>query len=106
MATNSIRVDDDVKREATEIAAQLGLTYNAIINVFLREFIREKGFPFQVKLTAEEKDVFKMSTKEITEAVQKSIAERSDVTQMPYTTVMNDQGQILKVFQDGHREAL
>lgn len=107
MATNTIRVDDSIKNQASSIAADLGLTYNAIINVFLREFIRHRGFPFQVQLPKEENNVFSMSTEEITRSVKEAVQYRSDVAVMPYTTIMDDAtGIIYKVYADGHKEEL
>lgn len=105
MATNTIRVDDSIKKQATSIAADLGLTYNAIINVFLREFIRQRGFPFQVQLPKENNDVFNMNEEDITKTVQNAVEYRSDVAVMTYTTVMDDaSGIIYKVYNDGHKE--
>lgn len=88
MATNSIRVEDDVKQQATQIAEQLGLTYNGIINVFLREFIRQKGFPFRVQLqAATEKDVFSMDAREVEALCKQAVRERTEVAQTSCTTL-------------------
>ena len=42
----SIRVDEEVKRNAENLFAQLGLTLSSATNVFFRQAIRTKGIPF------------------------------------------------------------
>ena len=46
MSTTSIRMDDEVREETTRIAAELGLSFNAVINILARKFNAEKGFFF------------------------------------------------------------
>ncbi|MDR0272042.1 MAG: type II toxin-antitoxin system RelB/DinJ family antitoxin [Clostridiales bacterium] len=47
-ATLSIRVDEDVKKDAEILSAKLGLTLSAVTNVFYRQFVRTQGLPFPV----------------------------------------------------------
>ena len=42
----NIRVDGDVKSEAQEIFASLGLDMTTAINIFLRQAIQRRGIPF------------------------------------------------------------
>lgn len=49
MATISARIDDQLKASAEEIADSIGIPLSSVINVFLRRFVVEKGFPFDVK---------------------------------------------------------
>lgn len=49
MATISARVDDQTKARAEEIADSIGIPLSSAINVFLRRFVLENGFPFEVK---------------------------------------------------------
>jgi DNA-damage-inducible protein J len=51
MATKShnIRIDEQIKSEATAIFADLGLTLSDGVNVFLRKVIAVRGFPFPVQ---------------------------------------------------------
>ena len=44
----SIRVDEDVKKEAEILCAKIGLTLSAVTNVFYRQFIRAQGIPFPI----------------------------------------------------------
>lgn len=49
MATISARIDDQLKSRAEEIAESIGIPLSSAINIFLRRFIAERGFPFDVK---------------------------------------------------------
>ena len=42
----SIRIDEDVKREAEVLFSKLGLTLSAATNVFYRQAVRTQGIPF------------------------------------------------------------
>ena len=42
----SIRVDEDVKKDAEILFAKLGLTLSAATNVFYRQAVRTQGIPF------------------------------------------------------------
>ncbi len=54
MATINIRVEENVKKQATELFEELGLDMTTAMNMFLRQAIRYGGIPFDVrKLNAE-----------------------------------------------------
>jgi len=42
----SIRIDEDVKKDAETLFAKLGLTLSAATNVFYRQAVRSQGIPF------------------------------------------------------------
>jgi len=42
----SIRVDEDVKKDAENLFAKLGLSLSAATNVFYRQAVRTQGIPF------------------------------------------------------------
>jgi DNA-damage-inducible protein J len=44
----SIRIDEDVKRDAETLFAKLGLTMSAATNVFYRQAVRTQGIPFPI----------------------------------------------------------
>ncbi len=50
MATLSVNVDDDVKRQSERLFKSMGLNLSTAVNVFLRKALQEGGMPF--KLTA------------------------------------------------------
>jgi len=45
----TIRVDEDIKREAELLFGKIGLTMSAAINVFFRQAVREQSIPFELK---------------------------------------------------------
>ena len=45
MANLTVRVDDDLKRQAEEVLADSGLTMTTAINAFLTEVVRSNGIP-------------------------------------------------------------
>ena len=56
MANFTVRIDDDIKKEAEILFGKLGMSVSGAINIFFRQAIREQGIPFQIKATtAEEK---------------------------------------------------
>ena len=45
----TIRIDDEVKKEANKLFNDLGLSLNQAINIFLRQSIREQRIPFPIR---------------------------------------------------------
>jgi len=70
----SIRIDEDVKRDAEALFSKLGLTLSAATNVFYRQAVRTQGIPFP--LTAVEADPAMRARKEFGEAIR-AIQEQS-----------------------------
>ena len=62
--TSTVRLDDGVREETTRIASEMGLSFNAVMNILARRFNAEKGFPFPVRLTIAQKSVFDLSSDE------------------------------------------
>ena len=52
MATvpTQVRIDEDVKKSAVELFAQLGMDMSSAINIFLKQCILKNGLPFAVEL--------------------------------------------------------
>ena len=46
----SLRLDNDLKKQSEVLFSELGMNLTTAINVFLRQPIREGGFPFKIKL--------------------------------------------------------
>ena len=51
MASINIRVDDNVKAQAQELFASLGMDLSSAVNVFLRQSIAFGGIPFTIRQT-------------------------------------------------------
>ena len=45
----TIRIDEDIKREAEALFNNIGLNMSAAINVFFRQAIRMQAIPFELK---------------------------------------------------------
>ncbi|MEG2533852.1 MAG: type II toxin-antitoxin system RelB/DinJ family antitoxin [Gordonibacter sp.] len=46
--TFNIRMDENLKKNVDDVARSLGLTPAAAFNVFARQFVAHRGFPFAV----------------------------------------------------------
>ena len=46
----TVRTDKEIKQQAQSIFSDLGIDMSTAINVFLRQAIKHKGFPFDVTL--------------------------------------------------------
>ena len=60
MATKScnIRIDEGVKARMDEVAESLGMTTSTAVNVFARQFIARRGFPFEVRMPVPTEEEF------------------------------------------------
>jgi len=54
----NIQIDEDLKKEATELFDSLGMSLPAAINIFLKQSVREKGLPFELKFNKETQQAF------------------------------------------------
>ena len=56
MANITIRVEDDIKKEAEALFDKLGMSMSGAVNIFFRQAIREQAIPFLIRAkTTEEK---------------------------------------------------
>lgn len=106
MSTNSIRVDERTKAETVRIAKEMGLSFNAVVNILLRKFNTEKGFPFPVKLEPKRPvSVFDMSSEEFELACREAVSTRDAVPVAEYTTLLDDEtGKLMRKYADGRVE--
>lgn len=44
----TVRMDEDMKRQADELFSDLGMTLSGAISVFVRQSLREQAIPFQI----------------------------------------------------------
>lgn len=51
----SLRIDNDLKKQSEVLFAELGMNLTTAINVFLRQTVRDGGFPFKVRLDVPKK---------------------------------------------------
>ena len=52
MATvpTQVRIDEDLKKQATELFSQLGMDMSSAMNIFLRQCVMRGGLPFNVEI--------------------------------------------------------
>lgn len=48
-STLTIRMNRNIKEEAQVLFSELGMDISTAINVFLRQALRTRGFPFEIK---------------------------------------------------------
>lgn len=53
----NIQVDSNVKKEATMVLTDLGLSMSSAINLFLKQVIRKNGIPFEITNVAQNKKI-------------------------------------------------
>ena len=105
MATTTIRTGNGVREEATRIADQLGLTFNAVVNILLMKFNETKGFPFPLTLQQENKAVFDLDSQEFEAACRRAVDQRQAVPRTDYITSLDpDTGMLVKKYWDGRVE--
>lgn len=75
MATVSARVDDKVKIRAEQVADAIGLPLSAAINIFLKKFAAEGGFPFEVKAISQGGNSFLRDSALLESMVQRAVAD-------------------------------
>ena len=51
LASITIKTDAEVKKEFNEICEELGLNMSVAINMFMKTVLRERGIPFELKLS-------------------------------------------------------
>ena len=44
----NLRIDKELKRQAEELFAELGINTTTAINIFLRQSVRDRGIPFRL----------------------------------------------------------
>lgn len=49
MTTINVRIDEDLKKQASELFAELGLDMSTAINIFLRKAVMYDGLPFDIR---------------------------------------------------------
>lgn len=52
----TIRIEPEVKKEATVILDEIGLSMSTAVNAFLKALVREGGMPFEMKVKTSASD--------------------------------------------------
>ncbi len=48
MTQISISLDDNLKKQADELLAELGMNMTTAVNIFIRQVVRQGGIPFEI----------------------------------------------------------
>ena len=67
MGSITIRIDDDVKKEAESLFKKLGFSISGATNVFFRQAIREQAIPFKIMANSKYDEYFNDYNKKILE---------------------------------------
>lgn len=77
--TMTIRTNKEIKQEAQEIFSALGIDITTAINVFLRQAIASRGFPFDVRLGGQNTGTFAAHEPETSTEIVLTDDEKIDV---------------------------
>lgn len=105
MSVSSIRIDDSVKNETVRIANKLGLSFNAVIDISLRQFNRNKGFAEPLCLDDEtDKTYMEMSPREMESIMREAVLTREEPDTDAFVTMFDESGRIYRQYDDGRIE--
>lgn len=71
-STVSVRVEDNIKREAEDIMQRLGLPVSVVIDSLYRQIIYTHGIPFSLTIPSEPKTIEDISKSELIEKLEHS----------------------------------
>ena len=90
MATISARVDDQLKAEAESVADAIGISLSTAINIFLRRFSANRGFPFDVVAPSAADDApHLMSRAELERSVKAAVADLNNTGDVDHFTYID-----------------
>ena len=71
MATISIRMDDNLKKDVENVCEELGLSMSTAFTIFAKKLSREKRIPFDVSIDPFYSDMNMISLRESIEQMEK-----------------------------------
>ena len=80
MSQIAVRVDDQLKKEATALFNELGLDVSTAIKLFLKQSVLTKSIPFKIALDEYSKEEVEQAKKDI----QKLVKEKSEVVKLDF----------------------
>ena len=90
MSQIAVRVDDQLKKEATALFNELGLDMSTAVKLFLKQSVLTKSIPFKISLDEYSKEEVEQAKKDI----QKLVKEKSEVVKLDF----DEQDDIHKYF--------
>lgn len=89
MATISARVDDQLKAEAESVADAIGIPLSTAINIFLKRFSANRGFPFDVVAPSAATAPHLMSQAELERSVKSAVADLNNTGHVDHFTYID-----------------
>ena len=78
----NLKFAPEVKEEFDSIAKKLGITPTAAINIFVRQFIDHRGFPFSVTLSEDKERRFAREMDRRFDEIEAGLGERHDLIEI------------------------
>ena len=94
MQTMSLRVDETLKKQAEQISGELGISLSAAVNIFLKKFVTEGGFPFALKVEPKPTgniDLSAFPTDAAVAAARSAVAASASEQSLPETTYFDSE---------------
>lgn len=76
----SVRLNTELKHEAENLLADLGMNMTTAINLFLKQTVRNQGIPFSISIK-------KVPNRETLEAIQEALALAKDPKAKTFSSV-------------------
>lgn len=81
MSQIAVRVDDQLKKEATALFNELGLDMSTAVKLFLKQSVLTKSIPFKLALDEYSKEEVEQAKKDI----QRLVKEKSEVVKLDFS---------------------
>lgn len=81
-ASMNLKFTPEVKAEFDSIAKKLGITPTAAINIFVRQFIDHRGFPFSVTISEERERRFAEEMDRRFDEIEAGLGEKHDLIEV------------------------
>ena len=81
MSQIAVRVDDQLKKEATALFNELGLDMSTAVKLFLKQSVLTRSIPFKLALDEYSKEEVEQAKKDI----QKLVKEKSEVVKLDFS---------------------
>ena len=81
MSQIAVRVDDQLKKEATALFNELGLDMSTAVKLFLKQSVLTKSIPFTLALDEYSKEEVEQAKKDI----QRLVKEKSEVVKLDFS---------------------
>ena len=89
--TINVRIEPEIKKQAEEILAKLGIPVSTAINMYYRQIVEKNGIPMEVKLTRPNLPVVEdMSEEDLLEELEKGYRDIENGKTVPASEVFED----------------